>query len=147
MQDPNGHWSANQVQNYSLGLLEDAIASELEEHLLICGQCVAALTAIEPFNFIHYTKDGPFYSRVTRLATGKFFARHWGRRIEGGREFRSSAGAKAYLSRSFEEMFPEHVCTANCGPASSCPKQPPLGPDSGPRISHKPGRPLRKHPL
>ena len=110
------HRSEEELENYSLGRIAPSHSAALEEHLLVCESCRARLSGIEPFNFVHYTKDGPFYSRVTRLRTGTFRARHWGRNLEGGKEFRTLAGAKVYLVRSFAEMFPEHTCTTRCGP-------------------------------
>jgi hypothetical protein len=38
--------------------------------------------------------------------------------MEGGKEFRTRRGAKAYLERTFSQMFPEHTCTAWCGVTS-----------------------------
>src|ERR1039457_3641197 len=72
-----------------------------EQHLLICQRCRMELNAIEPCNFIHYTRDGPFYSRITKLPAGTLFARHWGRSLGGGKEFRRREGAKTYLMRTF----------------------------------------------
>jgi hypothetical protein len=115
MIEEKDHWSAETLEEYSLGKLDSSQAALLEEHLLICHQCIAELADIEGFNFIHYTPEGPFYSRVTRLRNGIFFARHWGCELEGGREFRTRGAAKAYLLRSFAQMFPEHICTRRCG--------------------------------
>jgi hypothetical protein len=70
---------------------------------------------MEPYNFVHLTREGPFYSRVTRLRTGKLFARHWGRNLEAGREFRTQRDARAFTARTFSQMFPEHTCTDLCG--------------------------------
>lgn len=110
------HRTGDDLENYSLGKLSPPRTRPLEEHLLICRQCGAKLKAIEPYNFVHYTGDGPIYSRVTRLRSGVYVARHWGLRLEGGKEFQSRQGAKAYLVRTFSQMFPEHLCTARCGP-------------------------------
>ncbi len=116
MQTPvNDHWSDEELERYSLGILELPKSASLEEHLLICDQCTRQLASFEPYNFVHYTKEGPFYSRVTKRRTGIFFARHWGRNVVGGKEFRTFRGAKSYLRQSFSQMFPEHVCTARCG--------------------------------
>jgi hypothetical protein len=81
----------------------------------MCGQCRTELNAIEPYNFVHYTREGPFYSRVTKLRTGRLFARHWSRSLEVGKEFRTHHEAKAYPAITFGQMFPHHVCTARCG--------------------------------
>ena len=88
-----------------------------EGHLLICALCRNRLAGIEPFNTIHYTADGPFYSRVTKLRNGSFEARHWGCQIDGGGRYSDLAGACKYLVDSFAQMFPEHKCSAACGDA------------------------------
>jgi len=114
--DFDDHQSAEDLESYSLGRLVSKQLEILERHLLTCPECRAKLKAIEPYNFVHYTKDGPFYSRITKLHTGIFLARHWGQALEGGREFRTRRAALAYLTRTFLRMFPEHVCSAWCGP-------------------------------
>jgi len=111
------HQTGEDLERYSLEGLALSLMPGFEEHLLICQRCRDRLNAIEPYNFIHYTRDGPFYSRVTKLRTGAFFARHWGRSLEGGKEFGARESAKAYLARTFFRMFPEHACTARCGAA------------------------------
>jgi hypothetical protein len=113
-----GHPSAEDLENYSLGRLPASRISGFEEHLFICQRCRSRLNAIEPYNFVHYTNDGPFYSRITGLRNRKFLARHWGRSLEGGKEFATKQGAKAYLLRTFGRIFPEHACTARCGPTN-----------------------------
>jgi hypothetical protein len=110
-----GHQSGEDLERYSLGRLVLRLLPGFEQHQLICQRCREKLTALEPYNFVHYTGDGPFYSRTTKLRTGVFFARHWGRSLEGGKEFRTREGAKAYLVRSFFLLFPEHTCAARCG--------------------------------
>jgi hypothetical protein len=68
-------------------------------------------------NTIHFTDDGPIYSRATRLKTGRVMARHWGTELDGGRVCRSVSAAKSHLTQSFVQMFPEHRCEGRCGPA------------------------------
>jgi hypothetical protein len=114
----DGHQTGEDLESYSLGRLALSLLPGLEEHLLICPGCRERLQTMEPYNFVHYTGDGPFYSRVTKLRTGMLFARHWGRSLEGGKEFRTREGAKAYLERTFPQVFPEHTCTARCGAAN-----------------------------
>lgn len=109
------HQSGEDLENYSLGRLAPSRAPALERHLLSCQGCRTELNAIEPYNFVHYTRDGPFYSRVTKLRTGKLFARHWSRSLEVGKEFRTQQDAKTYPAITFCQMFPHHVCTARCG--------------------------------
>lgn len=109
------HQTRADLESYSLGKLAESPTPGFELHLLICRRCRSGLDAIEPYNFVHYTNDGPFYSRITRLRSGMFFARHWGRSLEGGKEHRTREAGKAYLVRSFFLLFPEHTCTARCG--------------------------------
>lgn len=109
------HQTGEDLENYSLGKLSRSRVRPLEEHLLICQPCRARLTAIEPYNFVHYTSDGPIHSRVTKLQSGLYAARHWGRRLEGGKQFQTRRGAQAFLIRTFSQMFPEHTCTKRCG--------------------------------
>jgi hypothetical protein len=113
------HISDSVLEAYSLRELAESRTAAVEEHLLVCDCCRARLEAIEPLNFIHFTEDGPIYSRATRLTTGKVVARHWGRELEGGAVFRSVSGARKYLIQSFSQMFPEHTCTVSvAGPTS-----------------------------
>jgi hypothetical protein len=116
--DFDDHQSGEDLESYSLGRLAPSQTAALERHLLTCPPCRARLQAIEPFNLVHYTNAGPFYSRITHLRTGIFLARHWGTNVEGGKEFRTRRGAQAYLDRTFSRMFPEHICTAWCGATS-----------------------------
>lgn len=114
-----GHLSDGVLEEYSLDKLRESCLVALEEHLLICDQCRARLEAIEPVNYIHYSQDGPIYSRVTRLATGRLLARHWGKDVDGGKVFGSIVAAKTYLSESFSLMFPEHGCNRWCSQPSA----------------------------
>jgi hypothetical protein len=109
------HQSGEDLENYSLGRLAASRMPEVEQHLLVCEQCRTKLSDIEPYNSVHYTRDGPFYSRVTKLRTGALFARYWGRSLEVGKEFQTHQGARAYPARTFSQMFPHHICTAHCG--------------------------------
>ena len=119
MAEAEEHQSKEDLESYSLGrLAPDKIAS-LEQHLLICARCRDKLHAIEPYTSVHFTSDGPVYSRVTKLHAGRYLARHWGQNLEGGKEFGTLAGARSYLARTFTQMFPEHVCTGRCGPTDS----------------------------
>ena len=116
------HLAVENVESYSLGRLDARCSAVLEEHLLVCPRCREALDSIEVYNYLHYTRDGPFYARITYLQGGGFFAHHWGRRLEGGKHFRTRAGAKTYLQRSFGQAYPEHACTSRCGSATLPPR-------------------------
>ena len=105
------------LEEYSLGKLGESIIDEVEEHLRICDYCRTRRQGIEPVNFVHFTEDGPVYSRATRLTTGKVMARHWGKDLNGGRVFGDVSAARRYLNESFSQMFPRHTCDGRCGPA------------------------------
>ena len=110
------HISYGMLEEYSLDKLAESAVPAVEEHLLVCDHCRAWLDAIEPVNFLHFTEDGPIYSRATLLATGQVMARHWGKSLDGGRVCGSVSAARKYLSQSFAQMYPEHKCGAKCGP-------------------------------
>ena len=106
------------LEGYSLQELGPEALDTAECHLLICATCRNRLAGIEPFNTVHYTKDGSFYSRVTQLRDGSFTARHWGCQIDGGGRYPDLAAACKYLVDSFAQMFPEHECGEACGDAT-----------------------------
>jgi hypothetical protein len=112
------HIAAATLEDYSLQELGPEALEAAECHLLICAACQKRLVGIEPFNTVHYTQDGPFYSRITRLRDGSFAARHWGCQIDGGGRYLDLAGACKYLVDSFAQMFPEHACGEACGDAA-----------------------------
>jgi len=103
------------LKEYSLDKLARSSVPAIEEHLRACLPCRTRLEGVEPVNFVHFTADGPIYSRATRLTTGKVMARHWGKELEGGKVFGSVAAARRYLNESFAQMFPEHRCKGQCG--------------------------------
>ncbi len=90
----------------------------VECHLLICAACRDQLAGIEPFNTVHFTENGPLYSRITRLRDGSFAARLWGCRVDGGSRHDDLAAARKYLLDSFVKMFPGHKCGEVCGDAT-----------------------------
>ena len=114
------HVGAATLERYSLGEFGPAaLEAVVESHLLICAACRDRLAAIEPFNKVHFTLDGPIYSRITQIQDRSFAARHWGRQMEGGRRFQDLPTACQYLFDSFAQMFPEHTCGEACsGPAT-----------------------------
>jgi hypothetical protein len=117
MEDDVGrHISDKALEEYSLDKLSESSVVAVEDHLRACDRCRVRLDAIQPLNFVHFTEDGPIYSRATRLTTGKVMARHWGEKLDGIRECRSVSAAKRYLTQSFSQMFPEHRCEGKCGP-------------------------------
>jgi len=112
------HIGAATLEGYSLRELGPAALEAVECHLLICADCRDRIAAIEPFNTVHSTQDGLFYSRVTQLRDGSFAARHWGCQIHGGSRYDDLAAARKYLLCSFARMFPNHKCGEACGDAT-----------------------------
>ena len=112
------HIGAATLEDYSLQELGPEALEAVEGHLLICAACRDRLAGIEPFNTVHYTQNGPFYSRITQLRDGSFSARHWGCQIDGGGRYGDLADACKHLVDSFVQMFPEHACDEACGDAT-----------------------------
>lgn len=110
------HISHGLLEEYSLGNMAESSLAAVEEHLLICDDCRRWLEVIEPVNYVHFTEDWPVYSRATMLTTGKVTARHWGKNLDCGRECENVSAARKYLSESFFQMFPDHICKGKCGP-------------------------------
>jgi hypothetical protein len=111
------HVSIRTLEECSLGELTESRVGDIEEHLRIWDYCRGRLQGIEPVNFVHFTEDGPVYSRATRLTTGKVIARHCGKELSGGKVCGDLSAARRYLSESFSQMFPEHTCDGRCSPA------------------------------
>jgi hypothetical protein len=119
------HSSSEELEAYSLGLSPDANLERVEEHLLICERCQDELALTDRFSrvssetakrlrSIHITEDGPIFGAMHRGADGKWIARHWGRQLDGGQVCDSVDEANAYLTESFRQMFPEHLCSGQC---------------------------------
>ena len=70
------HIEAAVLEQYSLQVSYPEALEALERHLRICAACRDRLNRIEPFNMIHCTPDGPFYSRITQLKDGYFSVHH-----------------------------------------------------------------------
>ena len=114
--DIEGHISDEGLEEYSLDRVAESRVGKVARHLGLCNHCRTRLDGIQPVSYVHFTADGPVYSRATRLATGKVIARHWGQELDGGRDFWDVSAARRYLRESFSQMFPEHQCNHNCGP-------------------------------
>ena len=117
------HPESDELEAYALGLSTDANLEKVEEHLLLCLRCQNELTmqkaVAAPDNrrrlrSIHITEDGPIFGAMHCGADGKWIARHWGRQLDGRRVCDSVEEANAYLTESFRQMFPEHLCARQC---------------------------------
>ena len=116
------------LELYVVNRLTEPRLGRLEEHLLLCAECQGRVTALDAYHAVldealldvkaqvHYTKDGLIFHWVEVLPNGRYFGRHRGPTLDGGSEFATQKQAKAFLKRSFAEMFPEHRCNRNCLP-------------------------------
>lgn len=118
-----GHPASAELEAYALGTSSTATLEKVEEHLRFCERCqkeLAMQNAIAaPHNrrrlrSIHITEDGPLFGATHKRADGKWIARHWGGQLDGRRICDSVKEATDYLTESFHQMFPEHVCAGRC---------------------------------
>jgi hypothetical protein len=117
------HPAFGELEAYAFGLSPEAILEDVEEHLRCCIQCQNELAmrngAVKlgdkgRLRSIHITEDGPIFGTLHSRADGKWVARHWGRQLDGYGICDSTEEASRYLTKSFQQMFPEHVCTRQC---------------------------------
>jgi hypothetical protein len=125
------HPSFEVLEAYAIGLSSDTALQNVEEHLLICERCQDELALTDKYvqamktalsspetgrrlRSIHITEDGPIFAAIHCEAEGKWVARHWGRVLNGYRICDSVEDANVYLTESFWQMFPEHVCSEEC---------------------------------
>ena len=134
---PNRHPTKDTLEARVMRTLPDAEIKPLERHLATCLLCryrlaetveymIATRAAAvqcshpeapmhaQPHRFIHDTDDGLIVSEVNRLGPEKWFAHHWGLLLDGGITTKTPGEAMAYLTESFQQMFPDHVCTVRC---------------------------------
>ena len=126
---PLRHPSCDDLETYSIGRSPNA--DKIGEHLLTCERCQneLALTdryiqamkkaAASPEEYrrlrsIHITDDGPIFGTMREREDRKWLARHWGKQIDGWRICDSVEEGNEYLRESFDQMFPEHVCSEKC---------------------------------
>jgi hypothetical protein len=110
----DGHIGAATLEQYSLQVSLPEAEEVVEYHLQICAACRDRLERIEPFNMIHFTLNGLFRSRVTRLQGGSFWAHHWDCQVAVWGRFLTLASARNYLIDSFVHLLPEHECSNAC---------------------------------
>lgn len=117
------HPALDELEASALGLSSDANLENVEEHLVICERCqselalkraVAAPDNGKRLRSIHITEDDPIFGAIHCGTDGKWIARHWGRQLDGRRICDSVEEANDYLTESFQQMFPEHLCTGRC---------------------------------
>ena len=108
-------------------LFPDSRLAECEEHLLICGDCqdraaswdgfiAATKEALERVGtyLVHRTEDGPILIVPQRSGD------EWTAALEGLQLWTMARGntsedAINLAVERFEQMFPEHQCTSDCG--------------------------------
>ncbi len=128
---PQNHFDEDTLEQRALGRLGGPTLAAVEEHLLVCEQCRDRLTEIErfiaafrgavrgfataPLDYTHQTELGPI-----RLGAfpkeDQWEALISGSTIEYGRTCDTVQEANRFLLQGFEELFPGHRCTEQCGP-------------------------------
>ena len=117
------HPAFAELESYALGTWSTAVLERVEDHLRCCERCqnelAVRIASAAPDNrrrlrSIHITEDGPIFGTIRYVAARKWIARHWGGQIDGCRTFESVKEATAYLTESFQQMFPQHACAGSC---------------------------------
>lgn len=148
------HPTEEALEAYVMRTLPETELGPLEMHVFFCMLCqhrlaetndfVTAMRAAaaeclklgEPTNtpahrFTHDTDDGLIESEVTLIGSKKWLGHHWGPQLDGGMTWSTMGEAVTYLIESFQQMFPEHVCTTTClkddqRPTGSIVRTPPI---------------------
>lgn len=125
------HPGGDELKAYGLGTPFDADLERVEVHLRVCRWCqneLARRRLVElgdprRLRSVHITEDGPIFGALHFGTEGRWMARHWGWQLDGYRICESMEEADAYLTKSFQEMFPEHLCSGLCSDrgCSRCP--------------------------
>jgi len=90
---------------------------EYEKHLEACPRCIKLLEKVRatvPASLVHQTEDGPVHLWAKLDGKAGWRAQIWGLELAGARRFETLQEANRYLRDSFAEMFPGHVCSAQC---------------------------------
>jgi len=132
MPDPfQDHLDVGITERYVFRELAEPELAPVDEHLLVCENCRQAVSEMDVFApllrpettrgpsraaYVHLTVDGAVTLEISALPESRWSARFHGQHLEGQTVLESPHEACSYLRRSFSEMFPEHLCTAECGP-------------------------------
>jgi hypothetical protein len=117
------HLAGAELIEYRLGTPFDTGLERSEDHLRACRRCQNELAMDNRSGIlgdkgrlrsIHITDDGPIFGALHFCADGTWMARHWGGQLDGYKICDSSEEADAHLTRTFQEMFPEHLCSGLC---------------------------------
>ncbi len=124
------HVRMEALERFAFGELTERELAPVEEHLLVCEECRQAVAEMDVFAevmrspasgastaYVHFTADGPVSLEIRAGEGGGWLARFYGTALEGQTRVESPLEAHAWLRRSFCQMFPEHLCTDECGPA------------------------------
>jgi hypothetical protein len=127
-----GHPGEGDLEQYTMSTCPEGRAEEIEEHLLLCEECRARLAAIdrclltfreaavETLDDLHYRhklRDGWADITVSRSGS-RWTARIWAPDVEFDRLLETFEEAFACSRNTFLELFPEHGCGPECGPAA-----------------------------
>jgi anti-sigma factor RsiW len=136
MPDPfQEHATEVALVSYALGDLADSETAQVEEHLLVCEACRQVVLETDAFGrlfgdnkrghaavaFAHATGEGLVSLELSALPGSRWLARIRGGELEAQAVLASPREAYRHLRRSFSEMFPEHLCSPECGPARPLP--------------------------
>lgn len=129
----NEHPEYTDLSAYALDELEEDRLADVEEHLLICERCRQVVSELDVFVpmlqpqsvmqvsavFTHAVDDHGVCLELRRLPDHKWGARYFGGSGQESGLFATPAEAHAYLREAFERQHPDHLCTDECGSASS----------------------------
>jgi hypothetical protein len=125
--------TSRDIERLANGKLSTYDSLRIQRHIYTCAACLKRLIEItlvqeecgkfpqqlcpadspKPLSFVHDTADGFIHSSVERHGR-KWFARHTGEQLEGLRICRTMREANEFVVAAFNQMFPEHRCTARC---------------------------------
>jgi hypothetical protein len=116
------------LERYSLDELEEPELGGIEEHLLVCEVCRQSVSELDAFRplldgsgrrtscaFVHHTGDGAVRLELRAMPNHRWAAKFSGEELEGSAIYESARDACGFLRRAFREMYPGHLCSAECG--------------------------------
>ena len=123
------HIDDSTLELYALGRLSEFEVIAIQEHLLICTACQTHYEEILEFSSTiraavvqmateliatHFTEDGYIHLYVRPSTSDFWVATIRGKAASGGVTAQSWQDAVNECIATFNQMFPEHVCTAAC---------------------------------
>jgi hypothetical protein len=126
--------SQEDIERYSLeAVTGERELAKIEEHLLVCEVCQdrlvtadqaysavmhAALADVDlvpvRMHAVHKTAEGSVYLWVSEADAGCCIARIQGCEVDSGHVVESVVDGIRHNNMTFGELFPEHICSAEC---------------------------------